>query len=361
MNVALHPYISLCSGIGGLDLAVRDALPGARCVLYVERDLTAAAVLAARMEDETLDAAPIWSDLCTLDTGRWRGRVAGVIGGIPCQPFSVAGKRRGTDDERHLWPHALRIIRECGPEFVFIENVGGSVRDLGEGLVRPDLERLGYRTAAGIFTAAEVGAPHRRERLFILAQRDGELGHIQQRAARAESDRGGTELAHTGHGAGSPELGQSQMGEQKQSGLHPAGVGERSEGVGNANQQGLQERISIAGMGYKTRSRPSWPFPWPPGPSDTDAWGRVLAIRPELAPAIRDVADSAHRKVRQLGVSPRFSDAYRLASEPEVRPLADGPAGGALGRADMLRLLGNSVVPAQAAYAFRTLAKEVTP
>ena len=345
--MALHPYISLCSGIGGLDLAVRDALPGARCVLYVERDLTAAAVLAARMEDETLDAAPIWSDLCTLDTGRWRGRVAGVIGGIPCQPWSTAGKRAGRDDERHLWPDALRIIRDVQPAWVFIENVGGAVRELGEGIVRPDLEGIGYRTTAGIFTAQEVGAPHRRERLFILAvanstgaRRDGSAGtgvNGAWRASRGLATNSG-ELADPGHGTGSPERQFAQVGEQERTRLLPSGVGERGEGVGDA----ADIRRSTTNVQHGTQGATpgtGYPLEWPPGPADTDAWARVLAVRPDLAPA---------------------------TPQPEVRPLADGASRNAprhveadpaswLRRADKLRLLGNAVVPAQAALAFRTL------
>ena len=85
-----------------------------------------------------------------------------------CQPFSLAGKRRGTDDPRHLWPHVARIIGEVEPAFVFLENVPGHL-SIGFETVVSDLEDLGYEVAAGLFTAAEIGATHKRERLFILA------------------------------------------------------------------------------------------------------------------------------------------------------------------------------------------------
>lgn len=115
--MAAHPYLSICAGVGGLDLGLREALPGARAVCYVKRELTAALVLGARMREGRLDEAPVWSDVRSFDGRPWRGKVAGVIGGYPCQPFSYAGARRGEADERHLWPHIERIVGECEPQW----------------------------------------------------------------------------------------------------------------------------------------------------------------------------------------------------------------------------------------------------
>ena len=139
---------------------------------HVERETYAAASLVARMEDAALDHAPLWDDIASFDGRPWRGAVDIVTAGYPCQPFSVAGKRRGADDPRHLWPHVARIIGEVEPPFVFLENVAHHLR-LGFPEVAAGLVGMGYRLAAGLFTAAEVGAPHRRERLFILAIREG--------------------------------------------------------------------------------------------------------------------------------------------------------------------------------------------
>jgi DNA (cytosine-5)-methyltransferase 1 len=100
--------LSLCSGAGGLDLRLHLALPEYRTVGHVERDAYAAAILVARMEDAALDPAPVWDDVATFDCRPWRGAVDIVTAGYPCQPFSVAVKRRGADDPRHLWPHAAR-------------------------------------------------------------------------------------------------------------------------------------------------------------------------------------------------------------------------------------------------------------
>ena len=171
--MALDPLniLSLCSGaIDALALGVELAVPGSRVVCHVERDAFCAGCLVQAMEAGCLDAAPVWSDARTFDGRRWRGLVDCVIGGYPCQPFSFAGKRKGHDDPRHLWPVIARIVGEIEPPLVFFENVAGHLT-LGFPEVCECLEGMGYRVAAGLFTAEEVGAPHRRERLFIMAHR----------------------------------------------------------------------------------------------------------------------------------------------------------------------------------------------
>ena len=167
--------ISLCAGVGGLDLGIHIAVPSYRTVCYVERDAYAAATLVARMEDAALDCAPLWDDVKTFNGKAWRGVVDIIHGGYPCQPFSVAGKKLGDKDPRHLWPHIARIVREIKPPICFFENVGGHLR-LGFEQVHDDLRSMGYRVKAGLFTASEVGATHKRERLFILAYCEGVFG-----------------------------------------------------------------------------------------------------------------------------------------------------------------------------------------
>lgn len=162
--------LSLCSGIGGLDLGLRLAIPQYKTVCYVEREAYVAAVLVARMHDGALHEAPVWSDIHTFDGRRWRGRVDIVHAGYPCQPFSLAGNRRGEEDPRHLWPSIQRIIGEVEPTLVFCENVPPHLR-CGFDTVVEDMERLGFELAAGVFTAWGCGAPHIRERLFWLGVR----------------------------------------------------------------------------------------------------------------------------------------------------------------------------------------------
>lgn len=160
--------LSLCSGIGGLDLAVRRVITSTRTVCYVEREAFACAVLAQAMGRGTLDSAPIWSDVATFDGRPWRAVVDIVIGGYPCQPFSQAGTRRGQVDPRHIWPHCARILRETDAPLAFFENVSGHL-SLGGREVIKELQGMGYEVASLLCRASDVGAPHRRERLFILA------------------------------------------------------------------------------------------------------------------------------------------------------------------------------------------------
>ena len=339
--------LSLCSGAGGIDLGLTLALSGYRAVGHVERETYAAATLVARMADAALDQAVIWDDIATFDGRPWRGAVDIVTAGYPCQPFSVAGKRRGAEDPRHLWPHVARIIGEVEPPFVFLENVAHHLR-LGFPEVASGLVGMGYRLAAGLFTAAEVGAPHRRERLFILAIREGDeladparlLRHPLERRepdgilapladapgqrqrepadetdavagggpARDEPrDDGGAMADAAGDGWREAECGQSQIGRSD-----PC-----QPDVDDAHGAGSQGRGDDAGE--YSGERPAWP----PGPHDADGWARYLRSAPDAEPAIRRGADGLAQRV------------------------------------DRLRLCGNGVVPLVAAHALRTLAHQL--
>ena len=163
--------ISICSGYGGIDLGIREIIP-VRTVCYLEVELSVAAILASRMEEGALDEAPIWSDIKTFDTEPWRGKVDILTGGFPCQPFSVAGAQLGEDDPRNLWPDTARLIRGLGVPIVFLENVPGILRYYYE-TIRPELREMGYEVTEGLFSAAETGAPHKRQRIFILAYSRG--------------------------------------------------------------------------------------------------------------------------------------------------------------------------------------------
>jgi DNA (cytosine-5)-methyltransferase 1 len=174
--------LELCAGYGGMSLALRLAGLDTRTVCFVERDSYAAATLVARMADQTLDQAPIWSDLDTFNGTAWRGRVDLITAGLPCQPFSAAGQRAGVDDERHLWPMACRIITDVRPRYVLLENVPDVVRAGWLTHVLADLAALGFDAEWGCLSAAAVGAPHRRQRFWLLAwhvadtNRDGRMG-----------------------------------------------------------------------------------------------------------------------------------------------------------------------------------------
>jgi DNA (cytosine-5)-methyltransferase 1 len=357
--------LSLCSGIGGLDLGVHAALRrmgyAPRTICYVEIEAFAAAILAHQMEQGYLDAAPIWSNLKTFPSGLFQGHVDMVIGGYPCQPFSVAGKRRGEEDPRHLWPFIRDIIGELHPDLCFFENVRGHLK-LGFKQVWGDLRGLGHEVECGIFSAAEIGATHRRERLFILAHstRHGGDGPEWEAGSRGGVRQTGDAMAHrdigprdefqqqarVGHLAGDGGAGfggamAHSIGNgsgswwPKCAGLEGRGAPEQSGPVGNASSAGLQgsERGGPFGEwdraeahGSVSQPGSAWLPRFPPGPGDQAAWERVLAIRPDLAPAV----------------------------ESQVCRMADGVSN----RVDRLRALGNAVVPAVAEHALMHLMAE---
>lgn len=158
-------HLSLFSGIGGLDLAAEWA--GMTTVAFCERDSFCQKVLAKHWPN-----IPIFDDIHTLtaDALSERGidQIDIVSGGFPCQPFSLAGERRGHEDTRYLWPQMLRIITEARPRWVVGENVTGII-DLALDDVLASLEAKGYETQAIVFPACAVGAQHNRQRVFIIA------------------------------------------------------------------------------------------------------------------------------------------------------------------------------------------------
>lgn len=188
-NVDTHPeikIISLFSGIGGLDLGVSRALKriglSPLTLAYVEGEAYAASILVKQMEKGNLDEAPIWSDIKSFQSETFQDADL-IIGGYPCQPFSVSGKRRGREDPRHLWPYVLQVLTETRAPLLFVENVRGHIsKGLRE--VLGQLSCFRFDAEWDVFSAEEEGFPHRRERLFLLAYANGErleAGGIQSR------------------------------------------------------------------------------------------------------------------------------------------------------------------------------------
>ncbi|MFZ9069418.1 MAG: DNA cytosine methyltransferase, partial [bacterium] len=180
-------HLSLCTGYGGIDLGLKKAVGNVRTVAYVEIETFPICNLVAKMENGLIDAAPIWSNLKTFPWELFSRKVDILSGGFPCQPFSAAGRRKGDEDPRHLWPYITKGIQQLGkPSIIFLENVEGIISSKLKGdhwsdpegtpillHVLRELERLGYKATAGLFSAREVGAPHRRKRVFILGIKRG--------------------------------------------------------------------------------------------------------------------------------------------------------------------------------------------
>ncbi len=280
--------LSLCAGYGGLDLGLAIAESAYHTHCYVEREAHAAATLVARMEDQALASAPVWDDLKSFDGRPWRGRIDILSAGYPCQPFSFAGQRRGAADPRHLWPDVARIIDEVRPEWVFAENVEGHI-DLGFAEVAASLRALGYTAKAGLFSAREAGASHRRRRLFILAHAD----RARQRPfCRSDGGQSGNAADQNDQ----PERGQ----------CGPNTAFQRIAVLDGAMDDPARDGVA--------RGRYAAPL-FAPGPGDLVAWERLIDQRPDLQPALLRAADGmADRLDRSRGIGNGvFSMAAALA------------------------------------------------
>lgn len=163
--------LALFAGAGGGILGGK--LLGWRTVCAVEFDPYARSVLMARQNDGCLEPFPIWDDVRTFDGHPWRGRVDVVSGGFPCQDISTAGKGAGITGARSgLWREMARIIGEVGPRFVLVEN-SPALTSRGLGVVLGDLAELGFDAEWGVLGAVHAGAPHRRNRIWIVANACG--------------------------------------------------------------------------------------------------------------------------------------------------------------------------------------------
>jgi DNA (cytosine-5)-methyltransferase 1 len=371
MDVALRAGavagLSLCSGAGGLELGVHLVLPEYRCVGYVEREARAAAALVARMEAQELAPAPVWDDLKTFDGRPWRGAVDLLTAGYPCQPFSTAGKRAGEADPRHLWPDVHRVIEEVRPAGVFLENVAAHLTR-GFDAVRRDLERVGYEVAAGVFSAAEVGATHKRACLFILAHaaRAGLRDGGGRLPGHGLPDQRRSALADTG-GARLPDSQPADIRDARRREEWGAASELRCAPVADADRQ--RRSLGHASEPYPITGRSGAADPLGGGETLAHTNGRGRGRRRLEEPAglersARPLADrcGADRLIGRLPLFPpgpgdddRPAWARVLAEVPEVEPALCRMAHGLAGRVDRLRLTGNGVVPVAAAVAFVSL------
>jgi DNA (cytosine-5)-methyltransferase 1 len=169
--------LSLFSGYGGMSLGLRLAALEVTTVGYVEIEPYCQQIIQARINDQLLSDAPIWPDIRAFDGSQCRGVVDIITASFPCQPHSSANKRRrGRFDQRNLWPDTLRVIRDVEPRYVLLENVRG----LADGdnpyaaEIIGQLSEAGYDARWGLLSAAEVGAPHKRERWWCLAVDDSQ-------------------------------------------------------------------------------------------------------------------------------------------------------------------------------------------
>ncbi len=360
--------LSLFTGAGGGLLASR--LLGWSTVCGVELDEYARAVLHARQRDGMLEHFPVWDDVRTFDGEPWRGAVDVISGGFPCQDISAAGKGAGIDGERSgLWSEFARIIGEVGPRFVFVENSPNLVTR-GLGRVLGDLASLGYDAEWCVLGADDLGAPHLRKRIWILAHfadadresigveqgrqpgpsgtgttyagRDGLAGHVaasgRQRLEGPEQDEPDERKRARARGGGrtlaDPSIERLEAGRTIacDRGRNVADAnGERCEGIGQSEHSRLEGARRGEPDGRGPDRRLDGPGTWPAWPPEPDV-GRVVLD----------------------GLAPRVDRAQSLGPEPVPR-MAWAAFEQPKHRGKRLRAIGAGQVPRVAAAAFELL------
>lgn len=298
-------HLDLFSGIGGFALACRIAgeRTGARIrtVAFCEQEPYAQAVLRKHWPD-----APIFDDVCQFDGKPYRGKCWLLTGGFPCQPFSVAGQRRGEADDRALWPEMLRVIAEARPAWVLGENVDGFV-SLGLDRCLSDLEAAGYEVWPVVIPACAVDAPHRRDRVWIVAH--------------SKSERWGARRNGWGEAAGSGTHAESHRPSQ-----NPLAVANADDRLRHEPDKELRTRRDTA-----------------------NGCGSSCDTNPEYAP--NPDGEQARRPAKSRG------ECCEWEPEPAVGRVANGIPN----RMDRLRGLGNAIVPQVAAEIIEAMIQSELP
>ena len=378
--------LALCAGYGGLELGIERVFDEYRTVCYVEGEAFAAQHLRKKMEEGRLDEAPIWSNVKTFNGKPWSGKVDIISGGFPCQPYSSAGNRMGESDPRDLWLDFVRIIGEVRPGFIFLENVSNII-NLRLREIILDLDLLGYNASWGIVAASDVGAPHRRKRWFCLAvlrnpNGDGFNKHEPSKNGPTVNSNGeleGDRLENQCRIDSNTQLFRSNENKHPSPGrkLDVEGLCRTDTDSINpsecTNERTIQQedRDNFGGLGEQQReiSNPN---------SERGRKSRKLFKGPNgiiidsYGETGEDIPDSSSQRIQRVGrvdgktqkkrniegnrnINPQdnprrgFENCWKV--EPSMGRLVDGSSDWV----DKLRILGNGVVPQQAAYALQIL------
>ncbi|MER7077940.1 DNA cytosine methyltransferase [Saccharopolyspora kobensis] len=305
---------SLCTGYGGLDMAVERVF-GAELTWYSDIDPG-----PIRLLEHHYPTIPNIGDLTTVDWQQLAETMPVDIltAGYPCQPFSVAGKKQGANDDRHIWPHIAEGIRVLRPRIVVLENVANHLR-IGFPDVLGDLAALGYHASWGVVRASDAGAPHHRARLFVVAADPNGFRH-QWTEKDAETGGGGADLRSEIYLLANPD------GEPRVE-RRPATAGETSSG------QPLGEHRGRGGVPSSVE--------WGKYGPAVERWGRVIGRH---APDPQTTGPRGGKKV-----APAFAE--WMMGLP-VGHVSEVPG---LSINQQLKLCGNGVVPQQAELAIRLL------
>jgi len=324
--------LDLFSGIAGIGLALE---PWVRTVAYCERDPYAQAVLLSRMREGKLPSAPIWDDVQTL-SGSDLPPIDIIFGGFPCQDISVAGNGKGLEGERSgLFFQIVRLASELRPRFIFLENVPAiTLRGLER--VCMELTKMGYDLRWTVISAASIGAPHMRERWFLLAHDNGT--GLREQSNTDSRGNGKTELANDG----APKPMANPDGDGKQSSSE--GWNAKRNGIGNGREElGNPERARLEGYGEEPREEEKPKSGNTSSPASSREW---WATEPEFCRVVD-------------GLSAELDAIERCINDPKsISKDVDHLVEAALKkttRIERIKCLGNAVVPLQAREAFKRL------
>ena len=347
--------LSLFTGAGGGVLGTK--LLGFKHIGYVEYEPYCQKILAQRINDGILDAAPIFGDIRKfIDEGyaeSYSGLVDIVTAGFPCQPFSVAGKGKGKDDSRNMWPATIGVLRIVRPRFALLENVPGLLAHGYMGRIFGDLAEAGYDARWCVLGADDCGAPHRRKRLWILA-------HTSKSGA---GDIGG-------------EVGGGPKSEVLRQGNGAAGTDRTESTGGNEADVAHSARPGLEGAEWKEHEgigkRPTKCGWWDQDPADLPDTERKGLEGAEAQPIQRGECEQNNGNQIRSGHKPSGRGEER-PTQPRLGRVVDGLAdfldlieaafGGKIPRVahnvakrvDRLKAIGNGQVPICVATAWRVL------
>ncbi len=292
--------LDLFSGIGGFSIGLESA--GMETVAFCEQNTFCQKIL--RQHWPTL---PIHSDITELNGYEYRGTVDLVCGGFPCQPFSVAGKQLGSEDDRALWGEMLRVIREVDPKWVIGENVSGIIpMELDK--VLSDLEGEGYTCWTFVLPACSVDAHHRRDRVWVIAHSDSN----SKPDGSVDGETCGQLVAHTISGSRWDTQGAARgKDDAAQWAQDTNSFTGSSQNVPNTNGEGLQrrqEKSDIGGIGARRNEQPERFF---------DDAGRTWLPEPNVGRVANGVPNRSHR-LKALGnavVPPLVAEIGRIVMD----------------------------------------------
>jgi len=340
--------LALFAGAGGGILG--GHLLGWRTVCAVEWESYPASVLCARQNDGFLPPFPVWDDVQTFDGKPWRGIVDVVSGGFPCQDISAAGKGAGIDGDRSgMWGEMARIIREVQPRYAFVEN-SPMLTSRGLGRVLGDLASMGFDARWGVLGAADVGANHQRDRIWICAKWRGQLPHAQHNRIRRWEQQQKSIKETAGNMANTNRNGfnKSFRNARSMDGTEQEKQTKESKSWGDAKVSTVCGSLANADSAHEPREkfaeRIQTQHP------DTDSTSELAYTESEGLMRGQRFMDFTEKKSINYA---RCTGHEWWQTEPDVGRVADGVAA----RVDRLKAIGNGQVPLCAATAWRILSE----